>query len=314
MTNHKDTVSVVVPVYNEEGTIEELHRRLVAVLEAESCPFEIIFVNDGSRDGTYEIAKQLRPLRLINLQKNYGETPAFDIGIQHATGDIIVFIDADLQDDPAEIPLLLREIRNGYDVAVGWRTKRYDVLSRIIFSKIANVFVRTILGLYIHDYGCGLKAYRSRFVKDFRLWGNAQVFLPVVAKQRGARICEVPVTNYIRKSGTSKMRIKSMMSTGFDLLGMAFFIRYFSNPFRFFGGWGLASLSLALAVFATAVVLRVFGIEDFTATPLPVVGTLFCILGILLFMMGLLAEMLLRMHYTATGHSPYMIRSINDQT
>ena|SRR3989338_10511514 len=306
----KEKISVVAPVYNEEGNIRELHERLVAVLEAQSCDYEIVFVNDGSTDGTYEITKQLRPLKLINLQRNYGETPAFDTGIHHATGDIIVFIDADLQDDPAEIPLLLREMHNGYDVVVGWRQKRKDVWSRKVFSKVANAFVRHILGLHIHDYGCGLKAYRSRFIKDFRLWGDTQVFLPVVAKMRGARICEVPVTNCFRKTGSSKIHIANMIRGGFDLLGMAFYIRYFSNPFRFFGGWGLVSLFLAALAFGIAVFLRVFGIEDLTATPLPIVGTLFGILGILLCMMGLLAEMLLRMHYTATGRSPYMIRDV----
>lgn len=309
-TQGKQKLSVVAPVYNEEGSIRELHERIVAALATQPYEYEIVFVNDGSTDGTYDIMKRLKPLTLINLQRNYGETPAFDTGIHHATGDIIIFIDADLQDDPAEIPALLKKIEEGYDVAVGWRTDRKDIFSRRLFSKIANKFVQRILRLHIHDYGCGLKAYRSKFIKDFRLWGDTQVFLPVVAKMRGAKICEVPVTNYYRKSGSSKIHIIGMIKGGFDLLGMAFFIRYFSNPFRFFGGWGLVSLTLSAVSFGTAVVLRVAGIEDFTTTPLPIIGTLFAILGILLFMMGLLAEMLLRIHYATTGRSPYMIKDI----
>src|SRR3989338_1036498 len=303
-------ISVVVPIFNEEGTVRELHERIVAAMEKHRSPYEIIFVNDGSSDGTYEIAKCLKPLTLITLQRNYGETPAFDTGIQKASGDIIVFIEEDLQDDPAEISLLLQKINQGYDVVVGWRQKRNDHWTRVVFSRFANMIVRHMLGVHLHDYGCGLKAYRSKFIKDFRLWGNVQVFLPAVAKERGAKICEVPVTNYFRKSGEAKIKIINMIKGSFDLFGIAFFIKYFSNPLRFFGGWGIVSVILSIIAFGAAVILRIFGIEDFTTTPLPVVGTLFAILGVLLFMMGLLAEMLLRAHYAATGRSPYVIREI----
>lgn len=310
MENNKSKISVVSPIYNEEGNIKELHERLVAALEKEHRPYEIIFVNDGSSDNSYSIAKNLKPLTLLTHQRNYGETPAFDTGIEQASGDIIVFIDADLQDDPAEIPLLLQKIDEGYDVAVGWRKKRNDHWTRIVFSRFANMIVRLMLGLNLHDYGCGLKAYRSKFIKDFRLWGNVQVFLPVIAKERGAKVCEVPVFNYYRKSGKAKIKILNMIKAGFDLLSFAFFIKYFSQPLRFFGGWGIVSIILSIIAFGAAIILRLFSIEDFTTTPLPVVGTLFAVLGVLLFMMGLLAEMLLRMHYASTGRSPYIIREV----
>lgn len=303
-------VSVIVPIFNEEGTVQELHERIVAAMKKQGFPYEIIFVNDGSNDRTYEIAKQLKPLTLVTHQRNYGETPAFDTGIEQASGDIIVFIDADLQDDPAEIPLLLKKIDEGYDVAVGWRQKRNDHWTRVVFSRFANIIVWLILDLKLHDYGCGLKAYRSKFIKDFRLWGNVQVFLPVIAKERGAKVCEVPVSNYFRKSGAAKIKILNMIKGGFDLLSFAFFIKYFSKPLRFFGGWGTVSIILSIIAFGAAIILRLLGIEDFTTTPLPIVGTLFLILGVLLFMMGLLAEMLLRMHYASTGRSPYVIREV----
>lgn len=312
--NNISKVSVVSPVYNEEGSVKELHERLVQALEKEGRPYEIIFVNDGSADNSYRIAKNLRPLTLVTHQRNYGETPAFDTGIEQASGDIIVFIDADLQDDPAEIPLLLAKIDEGYDVAVGWRQKRNDHWTRIIFSQFANMVVRLLLGLKLHDYGCGLKAYRSQFIKDFRLWGNIQVFLPVVAKERGAKVCEVPVSNYFRKSGQAKIKILNMMKAGFDLLSFAFLIKYFSQPLRFFGGIGLFFVALSAAAFTASVVLRLMGVVNFTESPLPELGALFAILGIMLFMMGLLAEMLLRTHYAATGRSPYIIREVIKNT
>ncbi|MEK9183764.1 MAG: glycosyltransferase family 2 protein, partial [Patescibacteria group bacterium] len=245
-------VSVIVPIFNEEGTVQELHERIVAAMKKQGFPYEIIFVNDGSNDRTYEIAKQLKPLTLVTHQRNYGETPAFDTGIEQASGDIIVFIDADLQDDPAEIPLLLKKIDEGYDVAVGWRQKRNDHWTRVVFSRFANIIVWLILDLKLHDYGCGLKAYRSKFIKDFRLWGNVQVFLPVIAKERGAKVCEVPVSNYFRKSGAAKIKILNMIKGGFDLLSFAFFIKYFSKPLRFFGGWGTVSIILSIIAFGAA--------------------------------------------------------------
>ncbi|MEK7077365.1 MAG: glycosyltransferase, partial [Patescibacteria group bacterium] len=178
--------------------------------------------------------------------------------------------------------------------------------------RIANRAARFVLDVPIHDFGCGLKAYRSTFIKDFRLLGDAQASLPAIAKERGARVCEVVIAHHARDFGASKTNIPKMMKTGFDLLSAAFFIRYFSRPLRFFGGWGVASIFLSLCAFGAAVILRVFGIEDFTATPLPVVGTLFAILGVLLFMMGLLAEILLPIYYATTHRSPYAIREVKE--
>ena len=311
LKKHSHTVSVVVPVYNEQETVRELHTRIVETMRKQPYPFEVIFVNDGSTDNTLAVASALHPLTIVTLQRNYGETPALDVGIQKAIGDIIILLDADLQDDPSGIHLFLEKLSEGYDVVVGWRQNRNDHWSRVIFSKFANIIVRRALKLHIHDYGCGLKAYRSKFIKDFRLWGDAQVFLPAVAVQRGARICEVPISHHARPAGASKIKIANMVRGVFDLLGMTFFIRYFSNPLRFFGGWGSVSILLALVAFGTSVILR-FLDTPITETPLPLVGTLFAIMGVLLFMMGLLAEMLLRTHYATIDRSPYLIRDIKE--
>ena len=303
-------LSIVVPIFNEASTLVELHRAIVAGLSSQSRPYEIIFVDDGSSDATAQIANNLSPLRLVRMQRNYGQTPAIDTGIYVAKGDIIVLIDADMQNDPADIPRLIEKLDEGYDVVIGWRQNRKDHWTRLFFSRFANFTARHFLGLAIHDFGCGLKAYRSRFIKDFRLWGEAQVFLPAVAKQRGARITEIPVTHHARTVGASKIKFGNMIRGGFDLIGIVFFVRYFSKPLRFFGGWGLVSTLIAIIVFGVATALRLAHIVNFTETPLPVVGTLFAIPGVMLFMMGLLAEMLLRMHYSATNSSPYFIREI----
>ena len=306
-------ISVIVPVYNEEGSIKDLHRRLVEVLRQQSRGFEIVFVNDGSNDQTEVVAKTLRPLRLISLQRNYGQTPAIDVGIHQARGEIIVLIDADLQNDPADILKLLAKLDEGYDVVVGWRQERHDHWTRKIFSKIANAIARRLLDLPLHDFGCGLKIYRSKFIKDFRLWGEAQVFLPAVAKQRGARLAEVPVPHYAREVGVAKVRISKMIKGVFDLLGIVFSVKYFARPLRFFGGVALLMASLAVIAFAFSIYLKVGGVLNFSDTPLPIVGTLFTILAVTLFMMGFLAEMLLRLHYSVTNSSPYVVREVSDQ-
>ncbi len=305
-------ISVISPVYNEEKTVAELHRRIVNVMQKQPDSYEIIFVNDNSTDDTLGKMENLRPLKIVSLQRNYGETPALDVGIQEARGETIILLDADLQNDPADIPMMLKKISEGYDVVVGWRQIRKDHWARILFSRTANIILSFISGVKIHDFGCGLKAYRSKFIKDFRLWGDSQVFLPAVAKDKGAKIYEVPITHYPREEGSSKIKMGHMIKSMLDLVSLAFFIRYFSKPLRFFGGWGIVSILLSFLAFGVAIILRLTGLENFTATPLPIVGTLFAILGVLLFMMGLLAETLLRMYYANINQSLYMIREIKE--
>lgn len=303
-------ISIVVPIYNEGKTVELLHKKIVESLRSLREAYEIIFVDDGSTDDTFLNAKKLRPLRLLSLQKNGGQTAAIDVGIQEARGEIIVLLDADLQNDPAEIPRLLKKLEEGFDVVVTTRTNRKDSMSRMIFSKFANLCARNILGVDIHDFGSGLKIYRSRFVKHFRLWGESQVFLPAVAKERGAKICEMPVGYHARVEGTSKIRIWKMLKGALDLFEVAFFVKYFSKPLRFFGGWGVFFVFLSVIDFAFSIILKLKHVKNFSDTPLPEIGALFAILGVLLFMMGLLAEMLLRIYYDNEKRSPYLIKSI----
>ena len=305
-------ISIVVPMYNEARMVRELHRRIVMAMAKTTHAYEIIFVNDGSTDETEKETEGLCPVKVISLQRNYGETPALDVGIQEAKGDILVLLDADLQHDPADIPRLLSELSEDVDVIIGWRQVRHDHWTRVAFSYFANSVSRAVLGVDVHDFGSGLKIYRSKFIKDFRLWGDAQVFLPAVAKEKGARIKEIPIQHYVRQAGMSKIRIANMIKGGFDLLSIAFFVKYFQKPLRFFGGWGVAFVGFSLLVFVSSVVLRFMHVANLSETPLPVIGTMFMILGILLFMMGLLAEVLLRVYYVMIHRSPYMVRHIRE--
>lgn len=224
-------ISVIAPVYNEEKTIGELHRRIVEALSQQNDAYEIILVNDGSTDKTHELTAKLRPLKLISFEKNYGETLALDAGIHEAIGDVIIFMDADLQNNPEDMRFLLQKIKDGCDVVVGWRLTRNDSLSRILFSKFANGITRFILGLNIHDFGCGLKAYKSEYIKNFRLWGRIQVFLPAIAKARGAKICETVVSHSPRKIGFSKIKMSDMVMGGLGLLEILLY-RFFFKPYR----------------------------------------------------------------------------------
>lgn len=290
-------ISIVVPIFNESKTIAELHKRLKNVIVQRNEKYEIIFVDDGSSDETLRIAKQLVPLKLVSLQRNYGQTVAIDAGIHESSGDIIILLDADLQNDPAEILTLLKKIDEGCDVVIGRRVGREDSWQRMWFSRFANMCARVILGVPLHDFGCGFKIYRSKFIKDFHIWGESLVSLVAVAQERGATICEAPVHFHQRASGSSKIKIFNMISGAFDLFGVAFFVRYFSRPLRFFGGWGVFFI--------------IFGIGALSLSLL--IGALLVVLGVLLFMMGLLAEILLRIYYHASQTRPYMIKEIIQQ-
>ncbi len=307
-------ISIVVPIYNEAENLRRLHASIVRALRDEPRPFEIIFVDDGSTDVSVDVANSLKPLTLIRLQRNYGQTAAIDTGIFHASGEIIVLLDADMQNDPRDIPRFLAKLEDGFDAVIGWRKARSDHWTRVAFSRVANTIARNMLGLHIHDFGCGLKAYRSSFIKDFRLWGEAQVFLPAVAHQRGARIAELSVEHYAREFGSAKVSILKMIRGGFDLVAIAFFVRYMARPMRFFGGAGLVSGLFAITAFTAAILLRISDVRNLSDTPLPIVGTLFTILGVLLFMIGFLAEMSLRMHYAITNTSPYFVREVRKKT
>lgn len=303
-------ISVVFPAYNEEASIDEFHRRLKAVLEAVGEPYEIIAVDDGSRDRTSEKLLRLSPLKLILFARNYGQNAALDAGLKVAKGDVVITIDSDLQNPPEEIPRLLSAIHEGYDVVVGWRRQRHDTLGRRLFSRVANRVTSAVTGIVLHDFSCALKAYRREFIEGVKLFGETFIFLPVFAVSRGARLTEVVVAHEPRRGGESKHTVGEMVRVIFDLIAVKFLLSYFGRPMQFFGIGALVSWVVAAFAAGWATVLKLTGAKNYSETPLPIVATLFVIMGVLLFMLGFLVEILLRIYHASGKSSPYSIKKI----
>lgn len=300
-------LSVIFPAKNEEGSVEELHRRLKSALDGIGESYEIVAVDDGSWDGTVEKLKGLSPLRVIVLARNYGQSLALDAGVQAARGDTIATIDADLQNDPADIPLMVAKLYEGYDAVVGWREERRDPFGRRLLSSLANWLTRKITGLKLHDYACGLKVFKRRFIEDFHLYGEMHVFLAAILHLRGAKITEVVVRHRERSRGVSKHTILKAVKNLADLLTIKFLMST-SRPLVFFGGVGLASWLVGGVAAIWAVVLKIMDLRNFAQTPLPIVASLFIILGFFLVMMGFLAELMLRAYHEGSGKVVYKIR------
>ena len=300
-------ISIVFPAYNEEENVAELHRRLLAVLRTLREPFEIIAVNNASSDNTLRELKKLSPIKIISLAYNIGQTAGLDAGIHNSKGEIIITMDADLQNDPADIPLLVSKIREGYDVVSGWRTERHDSLGRRILSRLANWLTARVTGLYLNDSACALKAYRSEVIQQVHLYGEMHVFLPALLYMRGAKVAEIPVRHHARQFGVSKHYFFKAVKDIFDLLTIKFLTGLAGRPLIFFGGIGVASGCLGFISAAVAVYLRLAGILHFGQTPLPIFAVFLVLAGILFFMMGFLAELMLRMYFETSHKTPYTI-------
>lgn len=305
-------ISIVFPAYNEEDNVVELHRRIKAALEPIGQTYEIIGVESGSTDGTLKKLKELHPIKIVVLAKNIGQTAALDAGLKAAKGDIVITMDADLQNDPVDIPNLLAKLNEGFDVVSGWRQDRQDTFGRRVLSRCANWLTYKVTGLKLHDHACALKAYRAQFLKGINLYGEMHVFLAAWLYLRGAKVVEIPVTHHGRHAGVSKHNFMKAVKDISDL----FTIRFISNmtrPLLFFGSWGILSGFLAFVAAAAAVVLKVLEIRNFAQTPLPVLVAMFSILGFLMIMMGFLAELILRTYYETKHETQYLIKEIIEQ-
>lgn len=300
-------ISIIFPAYNEEGSVAELHRRLVAVMKQVGGEYEIIAVDDGSKDKTADILEALAPIKVIRLAYNAGQSAALDAGIRQAGGDLIVVIDADLQNDPEDIPSLLEKMREGYDAVVGWRQGRLDTRSRRIFSKFANFVVRKISGLYLHDYGCALRVFKRKDLEDVRLYGAMHIYIPVILAERGAKIAEVPARHHSRHTGVSKYPIWQMISIVADLLTIRFFYLHSKRPLAFFGKWSLVSVAISFLFCVWSVFVKLKIGLGFSQTPLPILAAMFFMLGVVLAMVGFIAEVLIRIYYESQGRSSYKI-------
>jgi glycosyltransferase involved in cell wall biosynthesis len=305
-------ISVIFPAYNEEDNVVELHRRILAALKQTGEEFEIVAVENASQDGTYEKLKTLSPITIIRFAYNIGQTAALDAGIHGAKGDIIVTLDADLQNDPSDIPAMLKKLNEGYDLVAGWRVDRHDSFGRKVFSFVANRITRFVLGIRLHDYACALKMFRKNFMEGIHLYGEMHVFLAGILHYRGARIVEMPVKHHGRTAGLSKHNFIK----GAKDLADVFTIRFLfgtTRPMVVFGFLGLLFFGFAFLAFASAIVLKVVHYANFAQTPLPVMTAFFGIGGLILCMMGLVAELVLRAYYETKNTTPYVIRSVESQ-
>lgn len=304
-------LSVIMPVYNESECIQSTIEELVGILDSIDASSEIIAVDDGSRDNSLallrELAKVETRLKVIVLRANYGQTSAIAAGITAASGSVIVLIDADGQNDPVEIPRLLQMLEDGADCVAGWRKSRQDPISRRLPSRAANMLISWATGLKLHDYGCSLKAFRAEIIKDVMLIGEMHRMIPILVKQNGGRIVEVVVNHRPRTAGVSKYGLARTPRVLADLLVARFLLLNTSKPMYLFGKFAILGVVGALLAVATATYLKFIGARDFVETPLPLIGLFSLMFAALTFLSGLLAELLVRIYFQQNG-PPYKIR------
>jgi dolichol-phosphate mannosyltransferase len=309
----RDLVSVLVPVFDEEDNVEPLLAELMPAMEALGRPYEVIVVDDGSTDKTGEklaAATRIHPrLKVISFKRNVGQTAAMMAGIDHAKGAVIVPMDGDLQNDPADIGRLLAKMDEGFDVVSGWRKDRRDAfLTRTLPSRLANRLISWISGVRLQDYGCTLKAYRREVLEGFRLYGEMHRFVPIYAKWQGARIAELAVTHHPRRRGASKYGLSRIFKVMLDLLVVKFLTQYETKPIYIFGMVGLGFFGVSFVAGVWALYLKYFEATSFIETPLPLLFTLGFITGVMCILMGLLAEVLVRIYYEAQNKTPYTVK------
>ncbi|MBI2439614.1 MAG: glycosyltransferase family 2 protein [Candidatus Moranbacteria bacterium] len=313
MTEYQPYLSIVVPLYNEEGNVRELHRRIHEALQKIGKPFEIIFVDDGSKDKTVEETNGLSPLTLVRFRKNFGQTAAFDAGIKAAKGEILITLDGDLQNDPADIPLLLAKIDEGYDVVSGWRFNRKDTLMKRFFSRGANMLRKILVKDGIHDSGCSLKAYRTECFREVDLFGEMHRFMPALLALDGFRVAEVKVSHHPRIHGTTKYNWKRAVKGFVDMIAIWFWRKYSYRPIHLFGGSGLFLSLLGTGVLVWMLIEKFYFGASLSERLWPLVGIFFVLIGVQLFIYGLLADIVVRNYYHSRGRMNYSIREVRKQ-
>ncbi len=306
-------ISVVIPLYNEEEAIDELYRQLTAALEAYGAPYEVIVADDGSTDGSFEKLSAIHQRdprwRIIRFRRNFGQTAGFSAGFDRARGEVILTIDADLQNDPADIPKLMAKIDEGYDIVSGWRVDRQDTfLTRKLPSMVANRLISHSTNVQLHDYGCSLKAYRADVVKNINLYGELHRFIPAMASGYGVRVAEAPVNHRAREHGKSKYGISRTFRVLLDLMTVYFLLGYSTRPIHVFGGVGLISFGLGVLIGLYLTLVKFALGQDIGTRPLLLLAVLLILLGVQMIAMGLLGELIIRTYYESTGKSIYYVR------
>ncbi len=321
--DNKPYLSIIVPLYNEEGNVKELHQRIRTALnnlaptlslnkERENM-YEIIFIDDGSSDNTVKECGELSPLKLVAFRKNFGQTAAFDAGIKNSSGEIIITMDGDLQNDPADIKLLLDELNKGYDVVSGWRWQRKDSLMKKIFSRGANLLRKFFVHDKIHDSGCSLKAYRRECFEGVDLFGEMHRFIPAVLELQGFKIGEVKVSHHPRIHGKTKYNWKRGVKGLVDMMSIWFWRKYATRPLHLFGGGGIVFSFLGFAILVWMAVEKIFFGGSLSEKIWPMVGIFLIIVGLQLFVSGLLADISIKNYYRNRGQMNYSIKEIINQ-
>ena len=306
-------ISIVVPVYNEEESLGPLHAALVAALHDLGRTWELVYVDDGSADRSFELLKDFAAgdarVRVVRFRRNFGQTAAMAAGFEHASGEVVCPIDADLQNDPKDIGMLLAKLDEGFDVVAGWRRNRQDAyLTKTLPSRIANRLIGRITGVRLHDYGCTLKAIRADVLHDVHLYGEMHRFLPVFAHLAGGRITELPVTHHARRWGTSKYTLAKTFRVVLDLMTVRFLVAYATKPLYFFGRFAFWGFGFGLACMAWTLLMK-FGFDVFVKDqPMFQVGIFFLLSSLQFVLFGLLAELNMRTYYESQAKPTYFVR------
>ena len=301
-------ISIVVPVYNEEENVARLYGKITDVMRRLGEPYEVIFSDNASTDKTLEKLRTLPKITILRLARNYGQTSNLDAAIHEAKGDIIITMDGDLQNDPEDIPALIGKIKEGYDVVSGWRQERNDSFGRRILSRFANWLTAKVTGLALHDSACALKAYKREVLEDVRLYGEMHVFLPALLYMRGATVTEIPVRHHARQFGISKHYFMKAVKDISDLITIKFLSSMNGRPLVFFGGAGVISIIVGFVIAFVSIYLKLADIRNFGQTPLPIFAIFFVLSGFIFFMLGFLAELMLRIYYETSHKTPYTIK------
>ena len=308
-------LSIVVPIYNEAESVETLVNAIANSVAETNLNYEIICVDDGSKDGSTDVltnlARRRVDLQAVILRRNYGQTAAMAAGFESAMGKVIVTLDGDLQNDPADIPMLLAKLDEGYDLVSGWRKNRQDAaLTRLLPSRIANIIIAKVTGVLLHDYGCSLKAYRAELIADMNLYGELHRFLPALAYIEGARIAEVPVRHHARRFGQSKYGLGRTIRVVMDLMTVFFMKKFLTRPMHVFGLGGVISLTAGVGMGIYLTIVKLFFEQNIGDRPLLILAVLLILTGVQLFCFGLVTELLMRTYHESQRRPIYRIRNI----
>ncbi len=308
-------LSVVVPIYNEKESIAKLYRELDKTLSGMNLKYEVLLIDDGSIDGTLDelvkIHDKNKLYKIISFRRNFGQTSAISAGFDFTSGKVIITLDADLQNDPSDIPLLLEKLNEGYDIVSGWRVNRKDkAVTRRFPSMIANKLISKLTGVYLHDYGCTLKAYRREVIENIDLYGEMHRYIPAIASWMGVRVAEVPVRHHSRKYGKSKYGFSRTIKVILDIITVKFLLSYSQRPIQIFGLLGLFSAAIGFIMTLYLIIMRIFFSQSLSDRPLFILSIFMIFIGIQLITMGLLAEVLMRVHHKVRNRPTYVIKEM----